>query len=262
MNPIETAIETKSWLFALGLFAGIMLMLELGRRVGALQRARIIEGGASGIGAVEAAIFGLLGLLIAFTFQGASARFDVRREQIVQEANNIGTAWLRIDLLPASAQPAMRELFRQYLDSRLETYRKIPDMAAVKAELDRTARLQIEIWKVAIAGQKEVGQQIVTGLLPVLNEMFDIVTTRTMAAKTHPPAIVFYMLALLACAAAFMAGHGMSGSKTRSWVHNVGFAAILAGTVFVIMDMKYPRRGMIRVDSFDQVLVDLRQSMK
>jgi hypothetical protein len=83
-----------------------------------------------------------------------------------------------------------------------------------------------------------------------------------MAARTHPPAIVFYMLALLACAAAFMAGHGMSGSKTRSWVHSIGFAAILAVTVFVIMDMEYPRRGMIRVDSFDQVLADLRQSMK
>jgi len=203
-----------------------------------------------------------LGLLIAFTFQGASARFDVRREQIVQEANNIGTAWLRIDLLPASAQPGMRELFRQYLDSRLETYRKIPDMAAVMAELDRTARLQKEIWQVAIAGQKEVGQAVVTGLLPVLNQMFDIVTTRTMAAKTHPPSIVFYMLGLMACAAAFMAGHGMSGSKERSWVHSIGFAATLAVIVFVIMDMEYPRRGMIRVASFDQVLVDLRQSMK
>jgi hypothetical protein len=74
-------------------------------------------------------------------------------------------------------------------------------MAAVKAELDRTARLQKEIWTVAMAGQKEVGQTVVTGLLPVLNEMFDIVTTRTMTAKTHPPSIVFYMLALMACAA-------------------------------------------------------------
>ena len=114
MNPVETAIETQSWLFALGLFAGIILVLELGRRVGALQRVQIMEGGAAGVGAVEAAIFGLLGLLIAFTFQGASARFDGRREQIVQEANNIGTAWLRIDLLPASAQPGMRDLFRHY----------------------------------------------------------------------------------------------------------------------------------------------------
>jgi hypothetical protein len=255
-------VEIESTLFALGLFVGMILILELGRRVGALRRARIMEGGAAGVGAVEAAIFGLLGLLIAFTFQGASARFDIRRALIVQEANNIGTAWLRIDLLPASAQPSMRELFRKYLDSRLETYRKIPDLVAVKAELDRTAQLQNEIWKAAMAGQKEGGQMVVMGLLPALNQMFDIVTTRTMTAKTHPPMIVFVMLAFMACASAFMAGHGMSGSKVRSWVHIVGFASILAVTVFVIMDMEYPRLGMIRVDSFDQVLVDLRQSMK
>lgn len=255
-------VETESTLFALGLFVGMILVLELGRRVGARRRARIMEGGASGVGAVEAAIFALLGLLIAFTFQGASARFDIRRALIVQEANNIGTAWLRIDLLPASAQPGMREYFRQYLDSRLATYRKIPDMVAVKAELDRTTRLQNEIWKASVASQKEGGQAVVMGLLPALNQMFDIVTTRTMAALTHPPMIVFVMLAFMACAAAFMAGHGMSASKTRSWVHIFGFASILAVTVFVIMDMEYPRLGLIRVDSFDQVLVNLRQSMK
>jgi hypothetical protein len=92
--------------------------------------------------------------------------------------------------------------------------------------------------------------------------MFDIVTTRTMAMETHPPSIVFVVLGLISCAAAFMAGHGMSGSRYRSWIHNLGFAAILAGTVFVIMDLEYPRLGFIRVDAFDQVLADLRQSMK
>ncbi len=255
-------VETESWLFALGLFAVILLALEMGRRKGARQRARIMDGGAAGVGVVEAAIFGLLGLLIAFTFQGASARFDGRRTLIVEEANNIGTAWLRIDVLPASAQPGMRQLFRQYLDLRLDTYRKVDDLSAVKAALERTAQLQAEIWKIAMAsGAMEGGRNVVVGLLPALNAMFDIVTTRTMAAKTHPPASVFVLLAVMACVAAFMAGHGMAGSKVRSWVHNLGFAAILAVTVFVIIDMEYPRRGFIRVDYFDQILVELRQSM-
>lgn len=254
--------EVESTVFAAGLFFGVLLAMEAGRRVGLRQRTQIMQGGAAGIGAVEAAVFGLLGLLIAFTFQGAASRFDGRRALIVEEANTIGTAWLRIDLLPASAQPAMRELFREYLDSRLQTYRKIPDLPAVEAELQNTARLQGEIWKGALAGQKEGGQAVVVGVLPVLNQMFDIVTTRTMSAKTHPPAVVFAMLALLSAAAAFMAGHGMSGSKFRSWVHSLGFAFILSIIVFVIMDMEYPRLGVIRVDSFDQVLVDLRQTMK
>jgi hypothetical protein len=255
-------IETESTLFALGLLGGMLVVGEIGRHLGVRRRARLMEGGAAGIGAVEAAVFALLGLLIAFTFQGAATRFDARRDLIVQEANNIGTAWLRIDILPAEAQPAMRELFRQYLDSRLETYRQISDPVAARAELARTTQIQNEIWKLAIASQKDGVQGVGVILLPALNSMFDIVTTRTMATQTHPPLIVFIMLALLAFAAAFLAGHGMSGSKARSWIHSVGFALVLTVVVYVIMDMEFPRLGLVRVDSFDQVLVDLRQSMK
>jgi predicted membrane protein len=135
-------------------------------------------------------------------------------------------------------------------------------MVAVKQELDHTAQLQGEIWKIAIAGKAEGGQPVVVGVLPVLNQMFDIVTTRAMATKTHPPSIVFFMLIMMAFAASFMAGHGMSGCKVRSWVHSIGFAATLAITVFVIVDMEHPRFGIIRVDSFDQVLMDLHRSMQ
>jgi hypothetical protein len=142
----------------------------------------------------------------------------------------------------------MRENFRQYLDSRLATYRKIPDLEAVRQELEQTARLQNEIWKRAVAAQEAGGQRVTMALLPALNQMFDIVTTRTWAVKTHPPTIVFAMLAIFACAAALLAGHGMSVSKVRSWIHIVGFAAILSGTVFVIIDLEFPRVGLIRVD--------------
>jgi hypothetical protein len=82
------------------LFPGILLFLEIGRRVGVRRRA--FEGGEAGpgSGALEAAVYGLLALLIAFTFAGASARFDARRQLVVEEANAVGTAYLRIDLLP------------------------------------------------------------------------------------------------------------------------------------------------------------------
>ena len=72
----------------------------------------------SGFGTMEAAVFGLYSLLLAFTFSGAPARLDARRQLIVQEGNVIGTAYLRLDLLPAELQPAFRERFRKYLDSR------------------------------------------------------------------------------------------------------------------------------------------------
>ena len=99
-------------------------------------------------------------------------------------------------------------------------------------------------------------------LLPALNDMFDITTTRTMALQTHPPLIIFVLLVSLAFLSALLAGYAMAGSKGRNWVHMTAFAFTLAGAVYVIVDMEYPRFGLIRVDAFDQVLVDLRQSMQ
>lgn len=246
-----------------GLFVGMLLLLETGRRIGIRRTQQDAEGVRAGLGAVDGAIFGLMGLLIAFSFSGAASRFDGRRQLVVEEANAIGTAWLRLDLLPAGAQPALREKFRRYVDSRLEVYRRLPDLESALAELDRSRALQGEIWSDAVASCREPGgQQATMLLLPALNQMIDITTTRTMAAKTHPPVIIFGMLAVLALACSLLAGYGMAGGKTRSWIHMIVFAAILAVTVYVILDLEFPRLGIIRVDAVDQVLVELRQSMK
>jgi hypothetical protein len=99
-------------------------------------------------------------------------------------------------------------------------------------------------------------------LLPALNAMIDITTTRTMATQIHPPAIIFVMLFGLGLASALLAGYGMASAKSRSWPHMLGFAAAMAVTVYVILDLEYPRFGFIRVDAFDQALVDLRESMR
>jgi len=250
-------------LLTLALFAGMLALLELGRRIGMHRLAIDPDGAQAGTGAVDGAVFALLGLLVAFTFSGAATRFDERRNLIVEEANDIGTAWLRVDLLPASAQPAMRDLFRRYLDSRLVVYRKMPDLDAAQAELDRSNELQGQIWRHAVAAGRMDGAAPSAPmlLLPALNQMFDITTTRTMATRMHPPVAIFAMLFALALAGALLAGYGMAGSKSRNWIHMVGFAAVIAGAVNLIVDLEYPRLGLIRVDSFDQVLVDLRQTM-
>lgn len=245
------------------LFFGMLVLMETGRRIGARRLLTDPEGARAGAGAVDGAIFALLGLLIAFTFSGAAARFDARRHLVVQEANNIGTAWLRIDLLAADAQPLMRDLFRQYLDSRLETYRKLPDIDAARAELAKSVKLQQEIWTQAVRAGRESGSQPANVLLlPALNAMIDITTTRTMSAQMHPPLIIFVTLAVLALAGAMLVGFSMAGGKSRSWLHIVGFAAVMAASVYVIIDIEYPRFGLIRVDAIDQVLVELRQSME
>jgi hypothetical protein len=251
-------------LITLALFAGMLLLLEVGRRVGVRRLANDPEGAQSGTGAVDGAVFALLGLLVAFTFSGAASRFDERRNLIVEETNDIGTAYLRLDLLPASAQPALRDLFRRYVDSRLEVYQKLPDIEASKAALARSTKLQGEIWNQAVAaGRMEGAPPAATMLLlPALNQMIDITTTRTMAAQIHPPLVIFAMLFALALAGALLAGYGMAGGKSRSWIHMIGFAAVMAGAVNVIIEIEYPRMGLVRVDAFDQALVQLRDSMK
>ena len=201
--------------------------------------------------------------MLAFTFSGASSRFDTRRQLIVEETNDIGTAYLRLDLLPADLQPALRESFRRYLDTRIEVYRKLPDIAAAKDSLAKANELQKQIWRQAVVASRAEGAQPAAPilLLPALNAMIDITTTRTMATQMHPPSIVFAMLFGLALAASLLAGYGMTGSKVRRWFHMLGFALVMAFAVYVILDIEYPRLGLIRVDAFDQALVDLHASM-
>jgi hypothetical protein len=249
--------------FVVALSASILVVLEAGRRIGARRLAAEGEVAAKGLGALEGAVFALLGLMIAFCFSGALARFDARRHLVVQEANAIGTAWLRSALLPPEAQPKARELFRRYLDSRIETYRKVPDMAAVRQELARSAGLQQEIWQLAISSSRSAGSSAApVVLLPALNAMFDITTTRTESVRIHPPPVIFVMLGTLALACSLFAGYDMAIRKRLNPLHSLAFAVVLSVTVYVIVDLEYPRVGLIRMTDSDQVLVELRKTME
>jgi len=256
--------ELHTLLFTVGLFVGMLICLEIGRQIGIRRLARDPEGARVGVATVEGSLFGLLGLLIAFTFSGAATRFDTRRQLIVEETNDIGTAYLRIDLLPVTAQPALREKFRQYVDVRLGAYRMLPDIAAAQAELAKANRLQGEIWRQVVAASRAEGASPAAPmlLLPAVNAMIDITTTRSMAMQIHPPTIIFAMLFGLALTTSLLVGYGMAGSKSRSWLHMLGLAFTMAAAVYIILDIEYPRFGLIRVDAFDQALVDLRESMK
>jgi hypothetical protein len=209
-------------------------------------------------------VFGLLGLLIAFTFSGAASRFEDRRNLINSEANAIGTAYLRIDLLPAEAQPEVRALFRRYLDVRTATYRDVADLTATTAKLAEGTALQGDIWAKAWAAcrRPEAPPQAAMLLLPALNEMIDITTTRQTATRNHPPFAVFLLLCGVSLIGALLVGYGTSPNKERGWFHTMVFAAVLALTVYVIIDLEFPRLGLIRIDADDQILHELRQSMR
>jgi hypothetical protein len=249
--------------FAIGLFLGMLLLLELGRRMAIREKAMGSEKESRGLAAVEGAVFALFGLLLAFTFSGSIERFNQHRELIAEETNAIGTAYLRLDLLPKSAQPTLRDLFGNYLDARLDVYRKLPDVEAAKAALTTSIHLQYEIWTQAVNASRLGDSHPDAGklLLPALNAMIDITTTREMAANLHPPAIIFMLLFALGLGCSLFAGYGMANSP-RSWLHILGFTAVTVITVVVILDIEYPRKGMFRADVYDQVLIDLRENMK
>jgi len=247
---------------ALGLFLGIIACLQLGRRIGARAIRRRRASSLPSTESLETAVFALLGLLIAFTFSGALTRFDLRRSQAVDEVNAIGTAYLRVDLLPEPAQPGVRELLRQYVDARIDTYGKLPDLEGARDALARSQSLQADLWRQAIAAAQSPasGLETRTVFLPALNQMFDLATTRVAATQMHPPVVVYAMLVALALAAALLAGY-RSADGAQSSLHQIGFGAIVALTVYVILDMEYPRLGFIRIDAIDQLLIHARAAM-
>jgi hypothetical protein len=255
-HPIAQAIAISSLLFF-----GVLLCLEAGYRLGRKEAEGDPEGAKAGVGAVEGALFGLLGLLLAFSFGGATNRFNTRRALIVDEANAIGTAWLRLDLAPPSEQEALRRHFREYLDARLAVYAKLPDLEAAKVELARSVEVQGALWSGAVATTRQAGGEgVQRALLPALNEMFDIATTRTRAAFTHTSPVITGFLLVVILLSALLAGQGMAAGKRRL-SHYVLFAAVTAATMYLILDLEYPRFGLIRVDADDQVLVEVRASM-
>jgi len=244
------------------LFLGMLLIAYLAFRLGRRRWQEADETPQSS-GAITGAVFALLGLLIAFTFSGAFARFDARRQLIVQEANAIGTAYLRVDLLPAEAQAPLRESFREYAATRVAQQQYVSDTPAARKDYARTSGLQNEIWTQAVAASSGPEYQSARMLLiPALNEMIDIVTTRSTAIQTHPPLLVWIALSVIALACAGMAGYSASSAEQPKYFYFIVFAAIIAFTLYIILDVEYPRYGLVRLDQVNQVLVDLAETMK
>jgi hypothetical protein len=245
---------------AAALLGGMVLFQEIGFRIGATAPI----GGVSRAGAdlIEAGVFGLLGLLLAFQFARAGSRLQYRRTVTADEANAIGTAYLRLDLLTPERQPALRDLFRRYADARIRAWAKVPDLRAVKAEIAAARQLQTEIWSAAVAAVAcESSLAAALLLIPALNEMFDVGTAREVAAWTHAPGLVIVFLFVVALLSAVLSGYAMSAAGHRDWLHALVFAAVVTGTVFVILDMEFPGVGLIRVGAADRAMTQARRAM-
>lgn len=256
-------------LFALGmaiaLFLAIMVCLEIGRQLGIAQTARIGESSRSGIGVVDGVVFAVFSLLLGFTFHGATTRFDRRRELIVGEVGAVAMAWTRIDVLPPEPQHGIRTAFRRYLDAVLASYTDVKHFGSAEAEQQQLAiaRARNETWQLSLAAcLTERGEKARMLLLPALSEMFHSVERERLARRMHPPAVIWVMLGIAALTSATFAGYNMSSAPTRNWIYILGMAATISVIMYVIIDLEFPRLGLVRVDAFDQSLVELRAALR
>ena len=246
---------------AFALFVGMMISLELGRRLGLRDLTKLGKDGRAGVGVVEGAVYGLLALLVGFTFSGAATRYEGRRVMVAQVANALGTAWMRTELLPVELQQPVRAEFRNYLDALLASYDKPPGSPAELRLHAASNAAEKKLWATAVAAcLTPAGDKARMLLLPEMNEGFDLVEMERFARRLHAPAVVFVMLGVAALASALFAGYGTAGGPARNWMYFMGVAATIAIAAYVILELESPRLGLLRAHKIDEVLVELRAS--
>ena len=210
-------------------------------------------------GVIQGATLTLLGLIIGFTFSMALNRYESRISLEEEEANAIGTEYLRADLLPASDAERVRALLRSYIEQRVRFYeaRELDEREHVDAE---TARLQSELWTAvrtpAAANPSPLTALAVSGMNDVINSQ-----GYTQAAWTNriPPA-AWVLMASIALFATLLVGIGIRTRKDGfAWVLLV-LPVVTATSFFLIADIESPRQGTIRVAP--QNLLDLARTLQ
>ena len=242
-------------------FAGTSLLallsIEIGYRLGRYRHRISDQEKESPVGAMVAATLGLLGFLLAFIFGIAANRFDARRQVLVDEANSIGTVWLRAGLLPERTEQ-IRSLLREYADVRLEAAQGGNLARAVQ----RSEEIHAQLWAHATAVSNKNPNSIIVGLfVQSLNELIDLHSKRiALSLRSRIPGPIWaalYFVSVLSLAA--MGYHGGVAGTSRS-LAIVAVAIAFSAVIWLVVDLDRPNAGSIRVDQ--QAMIDVRNSMK
>ena len=215
---------------------------------------------ADGLGPVEGSLLGLLALLLAFTFSMSAARYENRRLVLIQEANNIGTAILRADLYEPSERLAFREDFKEYVETRIHFHEAGFDEQKIAENLNRSEAISTRIWARAARLSQDPKNLISSNqMIPALNDMIDVLTTRNATRHATVPDSIIWVLFILCAVGSFMIGINRNESKSSMMVVNVVFALMISSCIFLIIDLDRPTRGLITLEGMNQNLVDLRE---
>lgn len=250
--------STSAWVVASLIFILAIVSYWFGHRI----RIRIIKKNPDlskiEFGAISGTLLALLGLLLAFTFSMSNSRFDNRRQLVIEEANAIGTVILRTDIYPDSMRSLLRTNLKEYLEDRIAFYQAGTDIEKTIEFYRKADETGKKVWSIAAAYAKTDGIATRNSLLiPALNEMIDITTTRRAAGEATIPDSIMYFLFILCLGSAFLLGY--EHPDQIDWIVVIGFATMLAVTVFNIVDLDRPRRGLINMDTPNQKIIELRE---
>ena len=243
-----------------GLFLAVVVLvlaaIEGGYRLGSYRHRQSGREKEAPVGAMVGATLGLLAFMLAFTFGMAASRFDTRKQLVLDEANAIGTTYLRTRMLPERGDE-IRALLRSYVDVRLEAIRS----GRVAEQILKSEDIQGQLWSAATAVGLQHSDSIVVGLfVQSLNEVIDLHAKRVTAGLRNriPGAIWVVLLTIAVLSLGAMGYHAGLVGTTRSLaivVVAVTFSAVIA----LIADLDRPQEGSLIVSQ--QALIDLRQSM-
>jgi len=251
----------SSGTITLSILALMLLAMEAGSRIGLRAKSNVTPESRSQIETVQTSLLGLLALMLGFTFSIALDRHNNRSLAVVNEANAIGTAFLRTDLLPEPARTEARRTFSEYASLRAQmselTFAQLEERVALQA---RVLRLQDGLWKQAAAAAPHSTTPAITGLyIQALNEMFDAYSSYLAEVLRHVPHLVLMLLfgAFLVSGAIIGFLAGLSGHRPA----RVTFLmiAVVSLLMYMVMDLDRPHRGIIQVSS--QSLLDVKASI-
>jgi hypothetical protein len=244
------------WALFISILVVVLLSVECGYRLGKYRRSRHEQEKEAPLGTMVGATLGLLAFILAFTFGLAAARFDTRRQVLLDEANAIGTTYLRAGMLPERGEQ-IRGLLRDYAGARLEAVRS----GNVAEGIRRSEDIQHKVWSEAeTVGQKNPNSIVVGLFVQSLNEMIDLHAKRVQAGLRSriPGAIWLGLFAVAALSLATM-GYHAGLSATRRSLAILAVAVTFSVVIELIADLDRPQEGVLRVSQ--QALLDVQQSM-
>ena len=231
---------------AIGLLAVLLGALEAGFRAGCRKALTPAGAGAnSQIGAIQGAILGLLGLLLAFSFAAAGTRF-LERHLITAEANAIGTASLRADLLDPPHRSELRAALRDYTKRRIEVSKRVR-FVIDPADAAEFAQMHVRIWSAARAGVEAKPAAMLAVLNPV-NEVIDLHTTRLAAGRKHLPMPVLGLLVVCSALATAITGYSSGIADRRRSPLSAPLAVLIMAALWITIDLDYPRIGLLQLN--------------